>query len=392
MPTNTMKPAIVIATYNRPESLYRLLHSVDNAIYEEQDIPLVISIDGGGSCNTQIQSLAEKFEWPHGQKKIICYKENLGLRKHILSCGDLSEEYGAVIVLEDDIFVAQHFYGYTQKAIQFYHPDERIAQISLYSFSTHIHTLLPFNPLRSMYDTYFVQYPCSWGQCWTKSQWKHFRAWYNEGQEITSSDEIPKHITKWPDSSWLKYFIKYLVVSNKFVVYPYLSYSTNFNDAGVHNKSDQGLFQSHIAISTEQLRFAKFDETAITYDVYFEISKYYVVKNNKHLQDFKYDFEIDLYGVKYEDGINASYLLSTRKCKNPIIVFPLLLKPIECNLIQQLDTTEPYISLAQTVDFKNKSPKILLWEYFTLPLSFELSVKQILMKFWQKIALKIKDS
>ena len=43
-----MKPAIVIAAYNRPDSLKRLLSFIDAASFIYDDIPLVISIDGGG--------------------------------------------------------------------------------------------------------------------------------------------------------------------------------------------------------------------------------------------------------------------------------------------------------------------------------------------------------
>ena len=46
--TLVMKPAIIIAAYNRPDSLKRLLSFIDAASFIYDDIPLVISIDGGG--------------------------------------------------------------------------------------------------------------------------------------------------------------------------------------------------------------------------------------------------------------------------------------------------------------------------------------------------------
>lgn len=100
--------AIVTVAYNRVKSLSRLLNSllcadIDNA-------PLIISIDK--SNTNEVERYANDFIWPYGEKKkkVITHKENLGLRKHILSIGQLLDYYDAVIVLEDDIIVAPGFF------------------------------------------------------------------------------------------------------------------------------------------------------------------------------------------------------------------------------------------------------------------------------------------
>ena len=94
-------PAIVIIAYNRSRSLERLLKSVGKAQYpENQKIPLVISIDKGD--NSDVIRVAENFTWTHGEKRVVCRKENLGLKRHVLLCGDYVQEFGSVILLEDD--------------------------------------------------------------------------------------------------------------------------------------------------------------------------------------------------------------------------------------------------------------------------------------------------
>ncbi|MEJ7683902.1 MAG: hypothetical protein WKG06_39795 [Segetibacter sp.] len=108
-----MKPAIVIVTYNRPASLQRLLSFLSKAVFDCSDVNLVISIDyHSSSKHDEVVKIANDFDWKYGFKKIIEHKSNLGLRAHVLSCGDLSEEYDAVIVLEDDIVVSPFFYKY----------------------------------------------------------------------------------------------------------------------------------------------------------------------------------------------------------------------------------------------------------------------------------------
>ena len=56
--------AIVVVGYNRRDSMKRLLASLLKAIYPNQRIPLVISIDCSG--NEDIYNDARTFVWPYG--------------------------------------------------------------------------------------------------------------------------------------------------------------------------------------------------------------------------------------------------------------------------------------------------------------------------------------
>lgn len=58
------RPAIVVANYNREKSLSRLLSMLNLAHYSMNDVPLVISIYGGGS--DAVKKSAEAFKWNHG--------------------------------------------------------------------------------------------------------------------------------------------------------------------------------------------------------------------------------------------------------------------------------------------------------------------------------------
>ena len=54
-----------------------------------------------------------------GIKKIIKHSKNLGLRAHVITCGDLVNIYDNIIVLEDDLFVSPYFYKYANDALNF---------------------------------------------------------------------------------------------------------------------------------------------------------------------------------------------------------------------------------------------------------------------------------
>ena len=110
-----LKIPIVIAAYNRLEPLTRLLQSLAKAVYP-LDVKLIISIDGGGGNQTIIDT-ANRFEWKHGEKQVIVHDVNLGLRKHILKCGELTKYYDGIVLLEDDLYVSPYFYTYNVRIL-----------------------------------------------------------------------------------------------------------------------------------------------------------------------------------------------------------------------------------------------------------------------------------
>ena len=169
-------PAIVIIAYNRLHCLQRLVGSVLAAHYPEGgNVTLIISIDK--SDHLEVQQYAESIEWPHGDKKVISHTVHLGLKKHVLHCGDLTDQYDSVIMLEDDLLVSPWFYDYALQASEFYKADRAVAGISLYNYQIAENRFFPFHPLHDGSDVYFIQVASSWGQLFHKDKWIAFRQW-----------------------------------------------------------------------------------------------------------------------------------------------------------------------------------------------------------------------
>ena len=164
-------PAIVAIGFNRPLALKRLLYTIAKANYPaDVSIALVISIDKGD--NSEVLDVAKDFVWQRGEKIVIEQVENLGLRRHVISCGDLTEKYKTVIILEDDLLVSPEFYHYTLEAVNYYQNSLEIAGISLYAYDFNEYAETKFVPLEDGYDNYFIQTASSWGQVWTRQQWQ----------------------------------------------------------------------------------------------------------------------------------------------------------------------------------------------------------------------------
>lgn len=329
--------SIVVVAYNRPKSLNRILSSLANAKYDIKDIPLIISIDKGD--NFDVLKIAKNFKWEHGKKHVIYQEKNLGLRKHVLKCGDLTEEYGNIIMLEDDLYVSPLFYNYATKALNFVKNNNFIAGVSLYNHLFNVHALEPFEAINDGYDNWYFQFACSWGQAWTKKQWNGFKEWYILNSNKSLADrEFPQSISSWPESSWLKYFMKYLVEMDKFFFYPRISYTTNFSDNGIHANGVDTTFQVSMQMyNTRELIFSQLNESKSIYNVFFENIQLY-----KYLNIDKNDLDIDLYGIK--DNCYKRYYLSC-KHKNYKILrsFACELRPQEANVIYEISGNDFFL-------------------------------------------------
>ena len=324
-------PAIIVVAFNRPHALERLLQSIVSADFMRFDnIPMVISIDKS-DCK-EVYEVADGFLWPFGSKTVVRHQKHLGLREHILACGELSAEYGSVIILEDDLFVARTFYEYAVQAMDFYQKDNNVCGISLYAYDFNEHAQLVFYPLDDGYDNYFIQTPSSWGQLWTNSQWQDFQKWYqNNRGPVTEHDPLPDSAISWPESSWKKYFTKYMVLEKKYFVFPRSSLTTNFGDIGTHYFKPNSNYQVPLQIIGKQYTFSHLEDSKSVYDSHFEIQPECLKPFNFQLKSF--DFECDLYGTKNLKKIKSDFLLTIRECKSSILSYGSGLLPQELNII-----------------------------------------------------------
>jgi len=338
---------IVVATFNRPYSLKRILSSLDASAYPIP-VKLYISIDSGGDEETL--QIAKDYTWAHGIKEVIHHNENLGLRDHILFCSDLAFNHDAIIVLEDDLYVSPGFYLYTLQANQFYNDDRQISSVSLYAHSYNETAQLPFIPVIDDSDVFFMQVPSSWGQCWSKDQWKNYRTWYDQHKnEKPSIDHgIPQNVVNWPDSSWKKFCFRYLIESNTYFVYPRLSLTTNFGEPGIHFNKKLS-FQQVPLLSTKKIfNLKKLSGSIPVYDSFCEISPLVISKFLPFLQ--QYNYTVDLYGMKMPEHIKTEYVLTTKQCTQSLFSFGREFKPHEYNMIKNLAGNDIFFTHYQYCD------------------------------------------
>jgi len=338
---------IVIAVYDRAYTLQRLLSSLEKAHYAEP-VKLIISIDGGGPDS--VIQVAKNFEWLYGQKEVITHKENLGLRRHILFCGGISSQYDGIILLEDDLYVSSWFYKYTVAALDFYKDCKDICGVSLYSYQYNETALFPFKPLNDGSDVYFMQLPCSWGQAWLNGHWSDFSQWYelNSHLDLQNDVTLPANISFWPETSWKKYFLKFMVENRKFFVYPHSSYTTNFGDKGQHHQGTNVFQVPLVSGDTGNDRFMKFDDCLVKYDVFCELMPECL--GSLCGDTLPRDLSVDLYGSKRIENLTSEYVITPKQCRSYLESFGRRMVPPELNIINRIVGSDLFLARVDQIE------------------------------------------
>lgn len=169
--TKALKLApIALFVYNRPEHTVKTLEALKaNTLSDSSE--LFVFCDGpkiGADTATleaieQVRNLVKEKKWC---KEVTVYESNtnLGLADSIVGgVTKILNEFGKIIVLEDDIVTAKGFLRYMNEALNCYEKDEKVMHIGSYLPYTNTCTPLP--------ETFFSRFMSCWGWATWKSSW-----------------------------------------------------------------------------------------------------------------------------------------------------------------------------------------------------------------------------
>ena len=132
MPQDNLAP-IALFTFKRPEHTRRTLESLAGNP-EFNSSPLYIFCDGARREDERaaVEASREVVRgWNHPNKKIIEASKNLGLANSIIAgVTRLCDEYGKVIVMEDDLLVSPVFLDYMNNSLDQYRENEEVFQVT----------------------------------------------------------------------------------------------------------------------------------------------------------------------------------------------------------------------------------------------------------------------
>lgn len=177
---NNLAP-IVLFCYNRPWHTKQTLDALaKNELAAESD--LFVYCDGPKNDSLELFSLIEETrelidkETRFKRITVIKSKTNKGLADSIINgVTEIVNQFGKIIVLEDDIVTSPGFLKYMNDALELYKKDEKVMHISGYMF-----------PIKSIScQTFFIHPTTCWGWGTWKSSWEYFeKDVNNQIQEI----------------------------------------------------------------------------------------------------------------------------------------------------------------------------------------------------------------
>lgn len=159
---------ICLFTYNRIDETRQTVEAL-KANFLAKDSELFIFADGAKNDvnKEQVKEVRAYLKTITGFKNITIFEsdENKGLANSIIAgVTQIIDQYGKIIVLEDDIYTSKNFLVYMNQCLVKYKNIEEVYSIGGYSFPN-------ITPKKYNYDVYFTKRGTSWGWATWKNRW-----------------------------------------------------------------------------------------------------------------------------------------------------------------------------------------------------------------------------
>jgi GT2 family glycosyltransferase len=160
---------IALFVYNRPEHTRRTLSYLQkNLLADESRLYIFSDAPKTDEDRVKVEQVRQLVKAVEGFKsvKVIERKENLGLANSIIDgVTQLVNDYGKVIVFEDDLLSSPFTLQYFDEALKRYEQDEKVMHIGAYMYNL---------PDKLLPQTFFFRAATSWGWATWARAWAHF--------------------------------------------------------------------------------------------------------------------------------------------------------------------------------------------------------------------------
>ncbi len=159
---------ILLLAYNRPQHMAETLRTLaanelaaESQLFVYSDAPR--TADDAAAVDTVRRQLAEVTGFLH--VTVVERNENMGLARNVIDgVTALTERFGRVIVVEDDLVLAPHFLRFMNDALETYKDEPRVGHIQACDFTQDA----------SLPDTFLIRWTGSWGWATWQRAWKMF--------------------------------------------------------------------------------------------------------------------------------------------------------------------------------------------------------------------------
>lgn len=258
-------PPIALFVYNRPRHTQQTLEALQkNELSSESELFIYSDAPKNDAAKASVVEVRDLIKNVTGFRKVTVIErdKNWGLAASIIDgVTTLINQYGKIIVLEDDLLTSPCFLKYMNDALEFYKDEENIYSITGFSFSSEF---MQF-PNEYTADVYLNIRPMSWSWATWKREWngidweiqdfdeflstrKKVRQFNQGGTDLTNmlkmqmSGQLDSWYIRWSYNAFNK---------GKLTVYPRISLVNNIghDNTGVHCGVDPKNIYSHTELS-----------------------------------------------------------------------------------------------------------------------------------------------
>lgn len=255
---------IYVVTCDNPESLGKLLQSLETAFYPmhvQSDITILVDRMSDGSLHSPTVDVTSSFHWSHGRKSFVTRDSRLGTSMNWIYSLDTFSSLNetTALIVHDSALLSPHYFTWLMAARSSFGYDESIAGFSLNRISHRAdQSVFPGDILL---DEYFhvVKYKFADTLAFsprTHRIWEDFVSWYEthtakNSEFVSAVDPVLANTTVHAISNpWLSLFMR-----------EYTKLYTIFPNPPRHS-SLASLSQSNLTISTPSDAFTTFDSNA----------------------------------------------------------------------------------------------------------------------------------
>ena len=214
-------------------------------------------------------------------------------------------------------------------------------------------------PLAGGSDAFFVQVPYTQGLAFTSAQWARFQARRRTPQAVAApSAPLHEAWSHFDREDWFQLLARFVISSDRYFVFPRVSHTTGWGDAGTHFTQASRFFQVPLQRSQQTYEFRALDDAWAVYDSFFELQPDRLNRLTDQLRG--YDYAIDLYGIKSRQNLRSANTLTSRPCHRYIASFGKTLWPVEMNIVARVPGED--IHLCRTEDVRwDRLAQLQLW-------------------------------
>ena len=241
---NNVPAPIVLFVYNRPWHTQQTVEALQkNKLASESELFIYSDDAKNDDARVSVDEVRKYIDNITGFKKITVIKrdKNWGLANSIIDgVTKIVNEYGRIIVLEDDLVTSPYFLKFMNEGLTMYENEDKVASIHGYIY-----------PIDNLPNTFFIK----GADCWGWATWK--RAWdvfepngqkildelksrgLEKGADFNNSyglTQMLKDQIKGKNNSWAVRWYMSAFLKDMLTLYPGKSYVQNIgdDDSGTH--------------------------------------------------------------------------------------------------------------------------------------------------------------